>query len=126
MPQEGRQVLVKGVQRGVFFNLSGMHCEQVGFWIGIDRVADVVSRNICSGGGLQCGAGCPWSATQSKISLSAAIGAMDVACELFGESRQLVLRNDASACKGALLRANGRVVKHSGTKQLWVQDAIQS
>ena len=79
-----------------------------------------------------------WSRTQSTVALSSGeaemLAALKAASEaLFignvleeiGESVELHLKGDSSACQGMLDREGVGAVKHLETKQLWLQEKVQ-
>ena len=81
-----------------------------------------------------------WSKSQSRVALSSAEAELNATVkglsELIGlyhlieETQQvtvnLVLRTDASACKGMLLRHGAGKVKHLSVKQLWAQECVKT
>ena len=81
-----------------------------------------------------------WSKSQSNVALSSAEAELNATVkglsELIGlyhliEETQrvtvnLVLRTDASACKGMLLRHGTGKVKHLSVKQLWAQECVRA
>ena len=81
-----------------------------------------------------------WSSSQSNVALSSAEAELNATVkglsELIGlyhliEETQkvtvsLILRTDASACKGMLLRHGTGKVKHLSVKQLWAQECVRA
>ena len=81
-----------------------------------------------------------WSKLQSNVALSSgeaesnacikgvseAIGLRELLQENLGMKVGIRVVVDASACRGMLLRQGSGKVKHLTTKQLWVQEAVQS
>ena len=81
-----------------------------------------------------------WSKRQSNVALSSAEAELNATVkglsELIGlyhliEETQkvtvsLILRTDASACKGMLLRHGTGKVKHLSVKQLWAQECVRA
>ena len=81
-----------------------------------------------------------WSKSQSNVALSSAeaelnatvkglselIGLYHLIEETQSTTVKLVLRTDASACKGMLLRHGAGKVKHLSVKQLWAQECVRA
>ena len=107
-----------------------------------DWAGDVDNRKSCSGGVVMVN-GCllsHWSKVQQNVALSSGeaemngsvkaisecLGIQEMIREIYGETAQINLRTDSSACKGMMLRKGCGRVKHLSVKQLWVQGAIKN
>ena len=111
-------------------------------WTDSDWAGDVGSRRSTSGGIIEFRGAIlsHWSKSQSNVALSSAEAELNATVkglsELIGlyhliEETQrttvkLVLRTDASACKGMLLRHGAGKVKHLSVKQLWAQECVRA
>ena len=111
-------------------------------WTDSDWAGDVGSRRSTSGGIIEFRGAIlsHWSKSQSNVALSSAEAELNATVkglsELIGlyhliEETQrvtvkLVLRTDASACKGMLLRHGAGKVKHLSVKQLWAQECVRT
>jgi hypothetical protein len=105
-----------------------------------DWAGDRTTRRSTSGGVLLLN-NClihHWSKSQANVALSSGeaelngcvktvaemVGLLELLVEVQHEYSSPVLKIDASACKGILLRRGVGRLKHLSTKQMWVQEAI--
>ena len=111
-------------------------------WTDSDWAGDVASRRSTSGGVIEYRGAIMshWSKSQSNVALSSAEAELNATvkglseliglCHLIEEAQRvsvkLVLRTDASACKGMLLRHGAGKVKHLSVKQLWAQECVRA
>ena len=146
-PHEGAVVGIKRVIRYIrryprCINMMRWQDEQlqVVTYVDSDWAGDVKSRKSTSGGFVQIGRHvvCHWSKLQSNIALSSgeaelnapvkgiseSLGVQAMLEEIEGTLPPMLLKTDASACRGMLLRHGVGRVKHLSTKQLWCQEAI--
>ena len=111
-------------------------------WTVSDWAGDIASRRSTSGGVIVYRGAIltHWAKSQSNVALSSAeaelnatvkglselIGLYNLIEETQKVSVNLVLRTDASACKGMLLRHGTGKVKHLSVKQLWAQECVRA